>query len=240
MQKSLLTLPLPYFAQLTGATPISYAPAPVWRNSTTSPVKFNAMSRKNAFKIWNEARRFERETRQPGKQDGALGRNGLAVLYSLLFDFMNFGTGRLDPAQDTIAKRAGISPRSVARGLANLKAWGVVNWVRRCAVEAGEFGRAVFRQLSNAYAVLPASQWLGWRPRPSAPPPEAGTWGDHPPLPSILEEASAAARGGIAAQCAALELAPDPNGIEAALARLGRGIAARDSGQNLGFSGLPA
>jgi hypothetical protein len=28
----------------------------------------------------HEARRFERQTRRPGKQDGTIGRNGLAVL----------------------------------------------------------------------------------------------------------------------------------------------------------------
>ena len=57
---------------------------------------------------------------------------GLAVLYALLFDFLNYASGRLDPAIDTIAQAANISPRSAARGLANLKAAGVLNWARRC------------------------------------------------------------------------------------------------------------
>ena len=179
------------------------------------------MKRKDAAKLWHEARRFERATRQPGKQDGALGRNGLAVLYALLFDFLNYASGRLDPAIATIARAANISERSARRGLDALKRFGVVNWVRRCMTELGEAGRMVFKQLSNAYAVLPISQWLGHRPRPEAPPPEAGTWGDHPPMPSVLEQAAVA--GSFSAKLAALELDPR-DGLAAVLARLGRAV----------------
>jgi hypothetical protein len=195
------------------------------------------MPKKKAAKLWHEARRFERSTRTPGKQDGALGRNGLAVLYVLLFDFLNYRTGQLDPAIETIAKAANISARSAARGLASLKAWRVVNWVRRCVVEVGAAGRAVFRQLSNAYAVLPAGQWLGHLPIPDAPPPAPGTWGEPPRMPSVLEMAGEA--GSLAEKVRALELdANDP--LAAVLARLGRAISdeqkVRDS---VGFTGLP-
>ena len=183
------------------------------------------MPKKQAAKLWHEARRFERATRLRGKQDGALGRNGLAVLYALLFDFLNYRSGRLDPAIETIAKAANISARSAARGLAKLKAWHVVNWVRRCVAEVGETGRTVFKQLSNAYAVLPARQWLGHHPQPDELPPEPGTWGEPPRMPSVLEMAGEAVSA--AEKIKALELDPsDP--LAAVLARLGRAVAEKE------------
>ena len=78
----------------------TYAPWPVWRDSTTAKVKFAPVKKKDAVKWFHKARQFERQTRQPGKQDGALGRNGLAVLHTLIFDILNYATGRLDPALD--------------------------------------------------------------------------------------------------------------------------------------------
>jgi len=197
------------------------APSPVWRNSTTSDLRFQPLNRKEAAGRWHEARRFERATRQPGQQDGALGRNGLAVLYALLFDFLNHASGRLDPSIAGIASAANISERSAARGLAKLRAAGLLNWVRRCVAEIGEAGRVVFKQLTNAYAILPISQWLGHRPRPAAPHPEPATWGARPPLPSIIEMAAAA--DSPAARLDALELDPTDK-LAAALARLGRAV----------------
>jgi hypothetical protein len=63
----------------------TYAP-PVWSGSVAGPVKFRPLTKREAVRLYHRARAFERQTRQPGKQDGALGRNGLAVLHSLLFD----------------------------------------------------------------------------------------------------------------------------------------------------------
>jgi hypothetical protein len=94
---------------------------PVWKDSTTKPVRFQPMTRRQARQLYDAARLFERQTRQPGQQDGALGRNGLRVLESLLFDFKNYKTGRLDPSQAKIAGKANISERSVARGLATFR-----------------------------------------------------------------------------------------------------------------------
>jgi hypothetical protein len=199
----------------------SYAPAPIWSGSTTGQVKYRPMSRKQAAKLWHEARRFERATRQPGRQDGALGRNALAVLYVLLFDFLNYGSGRLDPAVATIARVANIGERSARRGLDALKRAGVLNWVRRCLAELNDAGRLVFRQLSNAYALLPVTRWLGHTPRPEAPAPAAGTWGDHPPLPSVREQVAAA--DSFAAKLAALESDPR-DGLAATLAGWGRAV----------------
>src|SRR5579862_4046568 len=115
---------LPAFPGFAG--PKTYAAWPVWRDSTTQEVKFQPMPKKRAVQLYHKARRFERQTRQPGKQDGALGRNGLAVLHALIFDILNYKSGRLEPGYAKIAEKACISRRSVARGLASLKAAGVL------------------------------------------------------------------------------------------------------------------
>jgi hypothetical protein len=193
-ERSALTLPLANFMPaLPGPTGSyrSYAPSPVWRDSTTADVKFQPMPKKRAVKLWHRAREFERQTRQPGKQDGAIGRNGLAVLHAMIFGFLDFRTGQLDPGYATLAREACISIRSVARGLQNLKLVGVLNWVRRCAASFKD-GRFTLEQETNAYAILPSSQWRGFAETPEAPPPAPGTWGDHPcGMRDPMEEATA-------------------------------------------------
>jgi hypothetical protein len=157
--------------------PKTYAAWPVWRDSTTAKVKFMPLAKKAATKLYHKARAFERQTRQPGKQDGALGRNGLLVLHALIFDFLNYATGELDPAIETIARKACASVSSVKRGLANLKACGVLNWIRRAAETRDEKGRFCLEQDTNAYGILPASQWRSFIDDPEAPPPHPSTWG---------------------------------------------------------------
>jgi len=212
------------FPGMMPPAPKTYAAWPVWRKSTTKEVKFQPMPKRRAVKLWHDARRFERQTRQPGFQDGAIGRNGLAILHALLFDFLNYASGALYPSWAEIAGKACISPRSVGRGLVKLKAAGVLNWLRRC-VEDWIDGRFTLRQDSNAYAVLPCSQWRGYSAPPPAPPPDPGTWGDHPPMGRAIDVAVAVARegGDVAARVAALE-SDAGDGLAAALARLGRAV----------------
>jgi hypothetical protein len=200
----------------------TYAAWPVWRDSTTKQVKFQPVPKKQAVKLWHDARRFERQSRQHGKQDGAITRNGLAVLHALLFDFLNYASGALYPSYAAIARRACICERSVARGLAALKSAGVLNWLRRC-IECWEDGRFTLRQETNAYAVLPCSQWRGYVPPPPAPPPDRGTWGDHPPLPTTIEQAAAAARAGASVRERLALLESDSrDDLAGALASLGK------------------
>ena len=47
--------------------------------------------------LYRQAEDFERQTRQPGCQDGALGHNGLAVLRALIFGFSTTPPGSLSP-----------------------------------------------------------------------------------------------------------------------------------------------
>ena len=66
--------------------------------------------------------------------------------------------------------------RAVATALQRLRELGILNWVRRCA-ESWRDGRFVLEQETNAYAVLPDSQWRGYRPPEPPPAPAPGTWG---------------------------------------------------------------
>ena len=208
--------------------PKTYAAWPVWRDSAAAEVRFAPLPKKQAVRLFHKARAFERQTRRPGRQDGALGRNGLAVLHTLLFDFLNYTTGRLDPGYVAIAGKACISVRSVARGLVNLKAAGVLNWLRRVAATRDEQGRFTLEQETNAYAVLPSSQWHGFADIPPAPPPHPTTWGATPPLPGQLAQAVSDLRQGAGHRTVLATLEADPGDpLAAALARLGRLVTER-------------
>lgn len=210
--------------------PKTYAAWPVWSGSIAGEARFAPMPKKRAVRLFHQARAFERQTREPGKQDGALGRNGLAVLHALLFDFLNYTTGRLDPGYAAIARKACISVRSVARGLVNLKAAGVLNWLRRVDAIRDEQGRFRLEQDTNAYAVLPPSQWHGFHEPPPAPAPHPTEWGACPPLPDQITQAAEDLRQGAGRKTVLATLEADPaDPLAAALARLGRLIAQRET-----------
>ena len=88
-------------------------------------------------------------------------------------------------------------------------------------------GRFVLEQETNAHAVLPETQWRGYRAPQEPPGPAPGTWGGPvPPLPSAV--ALAALEADLAGKVQAL--ATDPkDGMARALASLGRAFIARDS-----------
>jgi hypothetical protein len=218
--------PLPGLAGLAGSQK-TYAPSPVWPDSTTDDVKFLPMPKRIAVKLYHRAREFERRTRAPGKQDGAIGRNGLAVLHALIFDFR---TGRLDPSYDAIARKACICVRSAACGLQALKLARVLNWLRRCTATFKD-GRCVLDQDTNAYGILPSSQWLGYAEPPEAPAPQSGTWGDHPcGMRALLIEADIEQRNGSGMEAVIRQLELDkPGSLGAALASLGRGMLAQNT-----------
>ena len=203
------------------------APWPVWSGSTRKPVQFQPMPRRQAVRTWHDARRLERQTRKPGHQDGAIGRNGLAVLHALLFDFINRATGELTPTRATIARAANISIRSVDRGLEKLKASGVINWIRRCE-ESIEGGIYRLRQKASAYFVLAQSQWRDfWQP-PEAPLPYPEAWGETPPLPDPIAMATMAHAEGASHQAQLAALTCDPrDGLANSLARLFSAIQSR-------------
>lgn len=118
---------------LISSLPQTFAAWPVWHDSTRAEVWFMPTSRKAIARIWHKARRWDRETRQPGKHGGTIGRTALATLYVLAFDFLNYRTGRLDPSLDAIT-----------------------------AKDRDAEGRFRLRQRTNAYGLLPPTQWKGY------------------------------------------------------------------------------
>ena len=202
----------------------TYAAWPVWSGSTTKEIKFQPMPKKVATRLWHRARDFDRQTRQRGKHGGALGHMALQVLHTLIFDFLNYASGRLDPSYAAIARKANVCARTVATALQKLKSLGILNWAQR-SEEAWENGGFLLVQMTNAYAILPDSQWRGYRPPMEAPPPHSDSWGATPPLPCLLAQATAeSVAGGGMRQVLAI-LGSDPaDELATALARFGRTI----------------
>ena len=85
---------------------------------------------KDAGKLMALAYQLDADTREPGRQ-GHLKGSGLRVLHALIFGFWNRYTGRCDPSAPSIAKKAGVSERTVFRALARLKEAGLLWWRRR-------------------------------------------------------------------------------------------------------------
>jgi len=185
------------------------APGPVWSGSTTRRVGFQALPKKQAARLWHKARAFDRATHQRGRHGGIIGRTALLVLHTLLFEFLNYHTGQLDPSYDGIARRSGVCRRAVATALRRLKALGILNWVRRSVEDRDACGRFVLRQETNAYAILPSSQWVGYR-EPPAFMIDPAEWGAVPPLPTMIEQACVAHREGDAQQAVLSRLKDDP------------------------------
>jgi hypothetical protein len=204
--------------------PKTYAAWPVWSDSTTQEIRFQPMPKKAATRLWHRARDFDRRTKRKDCHGGAVGHSALQVLHALIFDFLNYASGRLDPSHAAIARKANVCERTVRNALNRLRDLGILNWVRRCA-ESWQDGRFVLEQETNAYAVLPDSQWHGYSPPPEAPAPMPGTWGDHPPLPSLLAQAAAERRDGADTRRMVQILGSDPtDALAAALARLGQAM----------------
>ena len=220
---------MPKFNPLYAPLPFFNLPAPelwpVHAGSVRDPVTFAPLPKKKAAQIWHRARDFDRKTHTAGRHGGAIGHIGLKVLYTLLFEFLNYTSGRLDPSYDAIARKANVCRSAIAEALKRLKALGLLSWIRRCKETRDEGGRFVLEQETNAYAVLPPSCWKGYTEPPPPPQPHASTWGACPPLPDCLTQSLQAAKEGapLAEQITALEQ-DDGDGLAAALARLGRAM----------------
>jgi hypothetical protein len=218
-----------FLANLPGFTgEKTYATWPVWSGSVRDEVRFQPMPKKAAVRLWHRARDFDRQTKRgDGCHGGAIGPTALRVLEALIFDFLNYRSGRLDPSYAAIARKANICVRAVATAIQRLRELRVLTWARRCRESRRDDGRYVLEQETNAYAVLPASQWFGYQAPPEAPPPAPGTWGDHPPLPDAVTLAALARRGGDCPQEAIRVLESDSGDrLAAALAKLGRAVQA--------------
>src|SRR4051794_4015543 len=199
------------------AGPKTYAVWPVWAGSTRKPIKFQPLTKKAATRLWHRARDFDRQTRREGHHGGALGHAALQqVLHTLIFDFLNYASGRLDPSHATIARKANVCERTVRNALNRLRDLGILNWVRRCT-ESWRAGRFVLEQETNAYALQPPSGWRDYQEPPEAPAPAPGTWGNHPPLPDVVTQAAADRRAGATLQGTIRTLGSDPGDALAAV-----------------------
>src|SRR4051794_23720757 len=127
--------------------------ATVWHDSISAPIRFQPITRKAATAIWHKARRLDTRTSRKGRHGGMIGRSALAVLSVLIFDFLDYASGRLDPSQAAIARKARMCERTVAKALQKLKLLGILNWLRRCHEEHGPWG-VRFKQDTNAYALM--------------------------------------------------------------------------------------
>jgi hypothetical protein len=193
-----------------------YAPWPIWRGSKKTPTKWVPIQKADAAKWLRMAEEWPRLDELPGR-----GHLALLVLNKLLFKFLNWKTGRLDPSYEGIARACRRSRSAVAEALKQLRRLGLLAWCRRCHEITGKDGRFSLAQETNAYFVLPPSHWTGFQPKQQEEPPAPETWGATPPLPAGLEAAAQAT--GIKEQIDALELVND-DPLARALARLGRSI----------------
>ncbi|HMO74594.1 MAG TPA: replication protein A [Sphingopyxis sp.] len=111
--------------------------------------------------ILKSARELERRTRRerqretPGVRNGLVGQIGLAVLEVLYNRYLDYRTGRLDPAITTIAEAVGHSYAAVHAALRRLRSAGFLHWVRRSEpIEDAAGAGPQVKQISNAYALL--------------------------------------------------------------------------------------
>lgn len=107
-------------------------------------------SRLKAAERYEHHHRRELQRKHPGRRNGPLGDVGLMVLKAL-YDLVDFRTGRLEPAIDTIASRICKARSAVIRALARLREHGFINWVRRSEPVENDGAGPQVRQISNAY-----------------------------------------------------------------------------------------
>src|SRR3954447_2008872 len=175
---------------------------PIRRDSVALPVIFEPIPRKRAAAIWRKARRLDMKTGRKGRHGGMIGRSALTVLSVLIFDFLDYASGRLDPSHAAISRKCRMCERTVRAALQKLKTLGILTWIRRCIEERGPWGIRL-KQDTNAYALM-SPPILD-----EAPPPPPEYWGQPEPVPEPLERAvEAIKQGNRKTMLAALEAEP--------------------------------
>jgi hypothetical protein len=213
----------PFMADLRDGT--SYAAWPVWSGSAMKETRFVPMPKKAAIRIYHKAVAWNRRGKLSGRHGGLIGSHVLLVLHTLIFDFLNHTTGRLDPSYSAIQRRTRLCRQTVAKALARLKQLGIINWVRRCREDHDADGRFALRQETNAYAVLPPTQWRDFVDIDIPEPPHPTAWGACPPLPSLIEQACTSHQEGSSIVSIVAQLDADPRDtVAATLASLGRAL----------------
>jgi hypothetical protein len=214
---------LPFIADVRNGT--SYAAWRVWSGSTMKETRFVPMPKKAAIRIYHKAAAWNRRGKIAGKHGGLLGNSTLLVLHTLIFEFLNHKTGRLDPSYSALQRATRLCRQTIASALATLKQLGIINWIRRCIEDRDKAGRFILRQETNAYAILPSSQWTGYVEAPAPEPPHPSAWGACPPLPSLIEQATVDAQHGDSMRAVVKRLDADAGDeLALTLASLGRSL----------------
>ncbi|MCA0422561.1 MAG: helix-turn-helix domain-containing protein, partial [Proteobacteria bacterium] len=153
-------------AVLAGA-PAERELTPIRRHSRAAGrcegVFWRRTNRQEVHTILLAAKRYELAQRQPGERSGPLGSVAIEVL-ELFANLVDFRTGRLDPAIDTLMGKLRRSRDAIVRALKNLRAHGFLDWMRRYVPTGNEGRGPQVKQTSNAYRLsLPARarQFLG-------------------------------------------------------------------------------
>lgn len=183
---------------------------------------WRGIKRQEARQIVMAARRYELATRQPGARSGALGFVALEVL-DLLAHMVDFRTGRLDPAIETLMRKLRRSRDAIVRALKALRSHGFLDWLRRYVPTGNEGRGPQVQQTSNAYRLFlpPRAARLVAR------------WFGAVPLPDDFTHAQEQRAAEIEAHKASLSLAELPlfeiedEALAASLARLGAAMDAR-------------
>jgi hypothetical protein len=124
----------------------------VWRDSYKKHV-YSPQPRRWLRKCYRELQRFNMQT------GGAIGGTGLRIFEAMVEHFADDLTGELTPSKKQLATRLGLSVRTIANGLDRLKAYNVLDWVRRCIDDVDERGRYQLKQISNAYGIKSPTSW---------------------------------------------------------------------------------
>ena len=104
---------------------------PRYRRGSLFGGEFRLLDRNAVARLLFIAEALDRNTHQPGKHGGIIGRTGLAVLRALICRFYNKQSGRLDPSLEAIAKAANMARSTVQEAITRLELAGLVERFRR-------------------------------------------------------------------------------------------------------------
>ena len=216
-------------AVLKGA-PAGPAPQPVRRGSHQAgrceALFWQPTSRQEVRRVVLAARRFDLLGRKAGRRNGPLGHIALEVL-ELLAHLVSYRTGRLEPSVAFLMQKLRRSKSAIYHALHALKAHGFLDWLRRYEPTGREGRGPQLRQTSNAYRLALPAQALRC----------LGRLLQAPPLPEDVSHAQELQASERAAHRASLPLDELPlvevedHRLGQLLARLGRSVQERESGQ---------
>lgn len=229
------TVTPPLWDTLHPETPEKRGVAPVRRNSRLKGregVFWRPMKRQEVAQIVLAARKYERQTRQPGRESGALGYIAIEIL-DLFANLMHKKTGRLDPSIDWMMKALGRSRDAIVRALKALRQHGFLDWLRRFEPTGNECGPQV-KQASNAYRLFLPNRARALLGRFFTPAPVPDDFGHR--LQLLAAEIDAHKATLALDERALFEAGDTPLGQ--ALARLARGVMAKKERESVARSEL--